>query len=116
MWLFTRYGFYSVACASQPNGSIDPATVMIRARRAAHLINLQKRFPALADGEIVTLLNRDYHYRLIVSKEVWAGTLAELAREQDWANFKNEAAKFNGLDEYVNALHKIWSVMYGIQR
>jgi hypothetical protein len=37
VWLFTRYGFYSIACASQPNGAIDPGTVMIRARRAAHL-------------------------------------------------------------------------------
>ena len=89
---------------------------MIRARRAAHLSNLQKRFPALAEGKIVALPNRDYRYRLIVSKEVWAGALAELALEQDWANFKNEAAKFNGHDEYVNALHKIWSVMCGIQR
>ena len=89
---------------------------MIRARRAAHLSNLQKRFPALAGGEVLTLPNRDYRYRLVVSKEVWTGTLAELAREQDWANFKDEAAKFNGHDEYVNALHKIWSVMYDVQR
>jgi hypothetical protein len=115
VWLFTRYGFYSIACARQPNGTIDRGTVMIRARRAAHLSNLQKRFPALTDGEILTLPNRDYHYRLIVPKEVWADTLAELGREQDWANFKNEAAKFNGHDEYVNALHKVWSVMYGVQ-
>jgi hypothetical protein len=99
----------------QPDGSIDPGTVMIRVRRVAHLSNLQKRFPALADGEIVTLPNRDYRYRLIVSKEVWAATLAELGREQDWANFKDEAAKLNGHDEYVNALHKIWDVMYQLQ-
>ena len=68
---------------------------MIRARRAAHLSNLQERFPALAAGKIVTLPNRDYRYRLIVSKDVWVGALEELGREQDWANFKDEAAKFN---------------------
>jgi hypothetical protein len=115
MWLFTRYGFYSIACASQPNGSIDPGTLMIRARLVAHLTNLQERFPALKVGEIVALPNRDYRYRLIVSKEVWADALAELGREQDWANFKNEVARFNGRDEYERALHAVWEVMYDLQ-
>ncbi len=115
MWLFTRYGFYSIACASRPNASIDPGTVMIRARRGAHLSNLRKRFPALADGEIVTLPNRDYRYRLIVSKQVWLSTLAELGREQNWANFKDEVAQFNGRDDYEEALHRIWKIMYELQ-
>jgi hypothetical protein len=91
---------------------------MIRARRAAHLSNRQKGFPALAEEEVVTLPNRDYRYRLIVPKEVWAGTLAELAREQEWSNFKNEVARYQvGADhEYLHALHEVWSVMYGMQR
>ena len=118
MWLFTRYGFYSVACASQPSGSIDPGTVMIRARRAAHLSNLQERFPSLAGKEIVTLPDRDYRYRLIVAKELWAVALSELGREQDWANFKNEVARYQGDADpwYVHALHDVWSVMYNLQR
>lgn len=115
MWLFTRYGFYSIACASRPNGSIDPGTVMIRARRAAHLRNLQERFPALAGAELATSPNRDYRYRLIVSKETWVAALSELGREQDWANFKNEVARFNGRDDYEAALHRIWKVMYSVQ-
>jgi hypothetical protein len=41
MWLFTRYGFYSVACALKENGAADPARVMIRARCAAHLEQLK---------------------------------------------------------------------------
>jgi hypothetical protein len=88
MWLFTRYGFYSVACARHPQGSIDPNTLMIRARRVAHLTNLQKRFPALGISEILTLPNRDYRYRLLVAKEAWVGIVAELAQEQQWSNFK----------------------------
>jgi hypothetical protein len=118
VWLFTRYGFYSIACASQANGSLDPRTVMIRARRVAHLCNLQKRFPALADEKIVTLPNRDYRFRLIVSKEVWAGTLAELGREQEWSNFKNEVTRYQGAGdpEYLHALHEVWSKMYRLQQ
>jgi len=37
VWVFTRYGFYSIACTGRQNGAIDPGTVMIRALRAAHL-------------------------------------------------------------------------------
>lgn len=88
---------------------------MIRARVAAHLRKLQKRFPALAGEEIVTLPDRDYRYRLILSKEVWANAVSELAREQDWTNFKNEVARFSGRDGYECALHEIWRVMYDLQ-
>ena len=117
MWLFTRYGFYSIACARNPNGSLDPGAVMVRARRVAHLKNLQKRFPALASEEIVTLPHRDYRYWLITPKEVWIGTMADLAREQEWSNFKSEAARYQGAAEsdYVHALHDVWSVMYRLQ-
>jgi hypothetical protein len=49
VWLFTGYGFYLIACAGQPNGPIDPGTVMIRARCAGHLRSVQRRFPALGE-------------------------------------------------------------------
>ena len=29
MWVFTIYGFYSIACASKPDGTLDPDTVMV---------------------------------------------------------------------------------------
>jgi len=115
VWLFTRYGFYSIACARKADGSIDPATVMVRARLAAHLRNLQERFPALAGEKILTVPDCDYRYRLILPKQLWADALSALALEQDWSNFKNEAAKVNGHDEYVMALHKVWGVMYDLQ-
>lgn len=117
MWLFTRYGFYSIACARSPDGTLDPGTVMVRARRVAHLKNLQKRFPTLASEEIVTLAHRDYRYRVIAAKEVWVAVVAELAQEQEWSNFKSEAARFQGGAEsaYVHALHEVWGIMYRLQ-
>ena len=63
MWVFTRYGFYSIACASRKDGSLDHQSLMIRARCKAHLGSLQKRFPALVGGKILELENRDYRYR-----------------------------------------------------
>ncbi len=117
MWIFTRYGFYSIACAQKPDGSLDAQTVMVRARCAAHLKSLQKRFPELAAVEILTWRNRDYRYRLMIRKEVWVGIVAELAREQEWSNFKDEVARYQGAggSDYVSALHHVWGVMSGLQ-
>jgi hypothetical protein len=118
MWLFTRYGFYSIACARKPDGSRDTETVMIRCRRKAHLQNLQSRFPAVARLQVMTLPEHDYRYRLIVPKADWAVIAGELAAEQEWSNFKNEAARFQGSagSDYVHALHRVWDVMYELQR
>jgi hypothetical protein len=117
MWLFTRYGFYSVACADKPDGTIDPATLMIRSRRRAHLENLKKRFPSLAEANIVRLRGRDYRWRLFVPKDHWVEVISELAREQEWSNFKNEAARYLGKSgsSYTHALHKVWGTMNDLQ-
>jgi hypothetical protein len=117
MWLFTRYGFYSVACANKPDGSLDKETVMLRARREEHLQNLCGRFPAISDSEVVTMANRDYRYRLILPKQVWVPILGELAEEQDWSNFKNEAAAYLGKSgaSYLRALHDVWEIMFRMQ-
>jgi len=116
MWLFTRYGFYSIACAHRPDGSLDAENVMVRARQVAHLKNLQKRFPVVASAEIFTWPDRDYRYRLIIAKAVWVEIVAELAQEQEWSNFKSEAARNQGAgSDYVHALHQIWGVMSRLQ-
>ena len=117
MWTFTIYGFYSIACASKEDGSLDPDTAMVRARCKRHLQNLQTRFPALASSSIVSLPNRDYGYRLIVPKTVWVTALREMAEEQNWDNFKSEVEKRMGPDEaeYSEALHDVWQIMYRLQ-
>jgi hypothetical protein len=117
MWVFSIYGFYSIACASKPDGSLDPDTVMVRARCKDHLQNLQKRCPQLAGSKILSPPNRDYGYRLIVPKSIWVEALQEMAEEQKWDNFKNEVAQRMGRDgaEYTDALHEVWRIMYRLQ-
>jgi hypothetical protein len=117
MWIFTRYGFFSIACASKPDGSPDAQTVMVRARRSEHLGRLQGRFPALADASILTMPDRDYRYRIVVAKDTWAKVISELATEQEWSNFKNEVARYQGAGgrEYVHALHEVWGTMAELQ-
>jgi hypothetical protein len=123
----TRYGFFSIACADKPGRGrkIDPETVMVRARVRQHLKNLQNRFiksntlRSIARTPIEETLFTDYRYRLILPKAVWVQALGELAMEQSWRNFKNEAQKFerenNQSTDYVDALHDIWAIMHRVQ-
>jgi hypothetical protein len=119
MWLFTRYGFFSAACAQKKNGAIDKDTIMVRSRTMRHLLNLQKRFSGLAP-EILVDSGTDYRYRIIIPKSQWVEVVSEIASEQTWSNFKNEAARFareNGDSTgYVHALHDIWGTMYELQK
>jgi hypothetical protein len=117
MWLFTRYGFYSAACASKPSGTADPAKMMVRSRLRSHLENLRNRFPGLAQTEIVHLAGRDYRWRMFVDKQQWAAIVAELVEEQGWSNFKNEAQRHLGKtgSAYIHALHDVWQIMSELQ-
>lgn len=116
MWIFTRFGFYSAACASKKNGKLDHDKLMIRARCEKHLENLIKRFPAdLSGAKITHLQNRDYPVRIFVQKDVWARLVGEMITEQTWSNFKDEATRVNGYDAYVSALHRVWGVMRGAE-
>jgi hypothetical protein len=91
---------------------------MVRARCIDHLRSLQKRFSALAVGNILELPNRDYRYRLIIPKASWTAIVGELAQEQEWSNLKNEGEKYQGTSGrgYVDALHEDWGVMNRLQQ
>lgn len=117
MWIFTIYGFFSVAVMKNRKGKPVPWMVMVRSRSRRHLLNLQRRFPVLRDRKIETWMARDYGYRLIVPKTTWADCLRALALEQDWSNFKEAAAvKSRGRDEdYTGALHAVWATMLELQ-
>ena len=117
MWLFLPEAFISVACARKPDGSLDPDTVMLRARRKDHLQNLQKRFADIAAAEIRVTPRNDYRYRVVIPKAKWAEILSELVLAQDYSNFKNEAARYQGQKgaAYIHALHEVWNVMHRLQ-
>lgn len=118
MWIFTKYGFFSIACANGPNKELDTAVLMIRARSRSHLSALKERFPTLVTGPILSSPMNDYKYRVIISKENWVQALTDLAEEQTWANFKDETAHYQGKQGrgYLSALHDVWAVMLRLQR
>jgi hypothetical protein len=97
MWIFSVYGLYSIACADKPGRvrEIDPDTVMVRARMSEHLENLKERFGyGKTEFPIKTSQETDYRFRIMMPKVIWVNILMQLAEEQTWRNFKNEAAKF----------------------
>jgi len=123
MWLFTRYGFFSVVCARQGDGRhdrpLDRDRLMVRARLRAHLEALRERFAnLLADCEICEFVGTDYAYRLFVDKPAWAEVVVGLNNEIDYGNFKSEVARHQGREgrAYEEALHSVWSVMNRIQK
>ncbi len=107
MWLFTRYGFFSVSC---PNW--DKNQLQVRARACKHLASLQGRFPRLKSFKIQETIDADYRYRIVLPRQVWTETVTELVLEQTWSNFKNEANSSQRDAVYDNALHEIWTIMY----
>ena len=116
MWIFTIYGFYSIACAAGADGQPDPATVMIRARKRQHLESLKVRFPVITAG-IITTADSDYRYRVVLPKPDWLPILGALAEEQTWSNFKSRVHanyKKCGVD-YGTALHDVWETMNRLQ-
>jgi hypothetical protein len=117
MWIFTRYGFFSIASGDAAGGGVDPRTVAIRARRRGHLEKLQQRFTPLVRTQIKSTPGRDYRYRIVVPKDLWVGILSELAHEQEWSNFTKEAARHQGTPgaDYCRTLHEIWSLMRRFQ-
>lgn len=109
MWLFTIYGFFSVAAVKNIR--------VIRARDKQHLIVLRQRFPGLRRYTIHKTPDRDYAFRMIVDVAVWSGCVRVLVEEQTWTNFKNEVGKRRPKDKaYRDALHDTWIAVYGAFR
>jgi hypothetical protein len=123
MWLFTKYGFFSAACARHGDRrhgqAVDPDRIMVRARMREHLETLKSQFPEqLGDCEIQASAGTDYAFRLFVPKTTWVQVPSALAEDIDYDNFKSKVARHEGTAgaDYEHALHDVWSVMHELQR
>lgn len=123
MWLFTKYGFFSVVCARQGDGAygnlVDTGRMMVRARASEHLENLKAKFPdELGNCTIILTKDTDYACRLFVDKSAWISVAAALAEETDYDNFKSAVSRHLGPKgtEYGNRLHEVWDVMMKLQK
>lgn len=110
MWVFTKYGMYSVVADRQPG------MLKVRARTVKHLNNLLERFSVLQGYRIRTSHTTDYYARLIVPRDVWMEVHVNLLRDVVYDNFKSEVHRTGHCEvAYENALSRTWGTMLGVQ-
>lgn len=115
MWLFTKYGFYSVAepLEEESKHRGTSPVLLIRARRYEHLDALRERFPRqLGELTIWKNVGTDYQYRIIVSRSIWSDVVSKLTAEIDYSNFKDAVEELMPKSKYLQALHKVWVTVY----
>jgi len=120
MWLFTKYGFFSVVSArkgfGEPGKPVDPDRVMIRSRSRTHLEQLQDRFPSLQGSRIESFSHSDYPFRVFVQKAVWSLVMKDLADELDYDNFKGVIGRQPDEGQYLDCLHDVWAIMRRLEK
>ena len=57
----------------------------------------------------------DYQYRIFMERDLWTFFMEWKNQTIDYSNFKKEAGMSTLDPEYINALHRIWSIMYRLQ-
>jgi hypothetical protein len=108
MWIFTRIGFFSAVENTQ-----DPATLLVRARVRADIEHLADRLREQGcPCEVRETPDRDYRWRLIVPKAVFAEVVGALAAGIDYPNFKDAVHEGTSRDR---AYMRVWSAMRDIQ-
>jgi len=121
MWIFCPTHFLSIVAARDldaPGHPIDPTRLVVRARRREHLEALIQSHPDLLCAlAIMATPTRDYAFRIVVMKEAFAEVMRRQVMGIDYDNFKSAAAAANGhASPYVEALHRVWTVMRGTQK
>jgi hypothetical protein len=102
MWLFSVEGFVSIVAHRD-----DPKTVLVRGRSRADVEAVARR---LGVKSIVETPQADYPFRVVARRAQIAKLMADLVREIDYPNFKNEVAERQG-DEREHLYHEVWGVM-----
>ncbi len=77
MWLFTRYGFFSVV-------EKEKGKLTVRARVKRDLENLKNKYKMeLGECEILENVGTDYEYRIIYDKKLFSGIAANMMENQE---------------------------------
>jgi hypothetical protein len=113
MWLFTKFGFYSVTKAKSTK---KKGLFQIRARHDADLINLKNEVSCLKMKKVHCYVEADYRYRIYVWPSELAEVFVALQDKLDYSNFKNEVIATPNQKEKYSYYTKVWGVMYGYQQ
>jgi len=120
MWIFTRYGFYSVVEKAKREGS--GSEVHVRSRVREQLEDLCGLCSSLAaEGMDPQAIEEgtatDYQYRVRLTRAAWDQVAAKLAQDLDYSNFKGEVHRRGGAknsaayDVYHDQLYMVYQDM-----
>lgn len=104
MWVFTEHGFVSAVVDLK-----DQDLMIVRARDSKSLDSLSE----MADTRILTTPERDYPFRVFVSRMDFTAWMVECVSEMTYNNYKSRMSVTRGR-EYTNALHDVWEVMHKV--
>jgi len=103
MWVFTQKGFVSTVSSGTNN------ELVVRSRDRASLSELSE----MTGSPILELPNRDYEYRVFVSRRQYADWLSTQVDGLDYTNYKDRVWDRLG-DDYHNATSMVWVAMLGV--
>lgn len=111
MWLITPIGFYSIVCKP---GDAEVETLTIRARVKSDLEALRQEYlPSLE--AISEDAGTDYRFRAKAKRGDVEKALAQMVRQLDYGNFKNEVANKQG-SHRAQIYHEVWDALFTLQR
>ena len=111
MWIFSKYGFYSVVKVSERRNPDEE--YMIRARNKEQIEKLKKVMQI--EKPVVVTRNADYAYRLVVTEEEYKRFIEVMEQSVDYTNFKSACARASKNHKWIECLHDIWNVMFDFQ-
>ena len=109
MWIASRFGWVSIV-RKGGNGK----EWQIRARVRKDLLSLIAA-AKLQDQKVIETFDSDYRYRIVLEKEQLGRVFEALESSIDYPNFKSVVAKIRGQEKHLQAYHKIWAIMAGLQ-
>lgn len=110
MWVFSKFGFFSVVQAKS-----EPGRVQVRARVKDDLQRLSafaSESVAIPMPAIITTPHADYAYRIVIEQSDWVKVAAAIAADIDYTNFKSAV---HGEANRDAAYMQVWSAMNELQ-
>jgi hypothetical protein len=104
MWLFTETGFLSAV-----RHPVEPEVLIVRARDETSLRGLSEA----AQTQILATPERDYPFRVLTSRELFAQWVLEQVSSLDYTNYKARMSQTRGWG-FTDALHEVWSTMHSV--
>lgn len=110
MWIFTKFGFFSVVQYSP-----SPGTLVVRARTRSDLEALLDRHGQdLGYPQIIETPTADYCCRVLVPAPAWASVMSRFVDDIDYSNFKDTVRDAQG-KERADVYGRVWHTMLSIQ-